>query len=185
MIVTILNNKPLRQLRRAGREFQRVVRQCCPAAEVFSFGGKYVHPDVWIATVTNAERDKLQQDTNLHPSTSCGITPGRLSSRGRAIGATSARVPRSCGQGVRWKLEPSAVRLAQEQILSVIARFRQSSEIRRMRPFLVIDFQQAVPPLVFGTMVNSSTVTCWRTISRNELPPSEDQLKTNSCVRGI
>jgi hypothetical protein len=24
---------------------------------------------------------------------------------------------------------------------------------------------------------------CWRTISRNELPPSEDHRKTNSCVR--
>src|SRR5438094_7475140 len=26
---------------------------------------------------------------------------------------------------------------------------------------------------------------CWRTISRNELPPSEDQRKTNSCVRPV
>src|ERR1035438_6192107 len=65
LIVTVLNNKPLRQLRRAGREFQRAIRPCCPTAKVFSFGGKHVHPDVWIATVTDAERDKLQQDTNL------------------------------------------------------------------------------------------------------------------------
>src|SRR5713101_7395021 len=26
---------------------------------------------------------------------------------------------------------------------------------------------------------------CWRTISRNELPPSEDQRKTNSCVLAV
>src|SRR6266496_4484559 len=65
---------------------------------------------------------------------------------------------------------------------------------------------RAAPPLIFGTMTNSSTVTfesstlysstsrmvsgglkfhCWRTISRNELPPSEDQRKANSCVRGL
>src|SRR5438309_11226213 len=26
---------------------------------------------------------------------------------------------------------------------------------------------------------------CWRTISRNEVPPSEDQRKTNSCVLAV
>jgi len=65
LIVTVLSNKPLRQLRRAEKEFQRAIRPCCPTAKVFSFGGKHVHPDIWIATVTDAERDKLQQDTNL------------------------------------------------------------------------------------------------------------------------
>src|ERR1039457_1647450 len=62
---------------------------------------------------------------------------------------------------------------------------------------------RAAPPLMFGTMVNSSTVTfdsstcssssrivsgglkfhCWRTISRNDVPPSGDHRRTNSCVR--
>src|SRR5262249_24925306 len=62
---------------------------------------------------------------------------------------------------------------------------------------------RAVPPLMLGTIVDSSTVTplrstlysstsrvvsgglkfhCWRTISRNEFP-SDDQRETNSCVR--
>jgi hypothetical protein len=64
-ILTLLHNKPVRQVRRAGREFQRKVRECCPTAKVFSFGGKRSHPDVWIATATDAERDELQQDANL------------------------------------------------------------------------------------------------------------------------
>src|SRR5207244_5909507 len=65
---------------------------------------------------------------------------------------------------------------------------------------------RAAPPLLLGTMINSSAVTsesstwysstsrtvsgglkfhCWRTMSRNERPPSGDHSKTNSWVRFI
>src|SRR5438094_9430569 len=65
---------------------------------------------------------------------------------------------------------------------------------------------RATPRLLSGTTINSSTVTsesstwysstsrtvsgglkfhCWRTISRNERPPSGDHRKTNSWVRFI
>ena len=65
LVVTVLNNKPLMQLRRARRELQKIVRRSFPTTRVFTFGGVYVHPDIWIATTTDVERDTLQQDTNL------------------------------------------------------------------------------------------------------------------------
>lgn len=65
LVFTILNNKPLIQLRRARGKLQEIILQCVPTAEVSSFGGRYVHPDVWIATVTDADRDKLMQEPNL------------------------------------------------------------------------------------------------------------------------
>ena len=65
LVVIVINDKPLRQLGRARREIQRIVRESFPTAEVFSFGDKYVHPDVWIAAPSDAHRDELQQDANL------------------------------------------------------------------------------------------------------------------------
>src|SRR5438132_7225086 len=65
---------------------------------------------------------------------------------------------------------------------------------------------RATPRLLSGTTINSSTVTsesstwysstsrtvsgglkfhCWRTISRKEVPPPEDQRKTNFCVLAV
>ena len=65
---------------------------------------------------------------------------------------------------------------------------------------------RVAPPPMLGTMTNSRTVTsgrstryssisrvvsgglkfhCWRTISRNERPPSGDHRKTNSWVRSV
>src|SRR6266478_8901332 len=73
---------------------------------------------------------------------------------------------------------------------------RLTGQLRRR----LLSEARSVPPLIFGTTINSSTVTfdsstcyssssrfasgglkfhCWRTISRNEVPPSEDQRNTN------
>ena len=65
LVLTVLRDKPAIQLRRARKAFQETVRQYCPTAKVSTFGGVYVHPVIWIATTTDAERDKLRQDSNL------------------------------------------------------------------------------------------------------------------------
>jgi len=71
LIVTVRNNRPLITIRRARRGFQNAVRQRFPTANVLRFSfidlhtSTYRDPDVWIATSTDEERDKLARDPSL------------------------------------------------------------------------------------------------------------------------
>jgi hypothetical protein len=71
IVLSILGNKALTALRRTRRQFQQILRQRSPRAKVSTFGGSALylgnprHPDVWIKTATDEERDKLQQEGNL------------------------------------------------------------------------------------------------------------------------
>lgn len=65
LLQTFVNNRPLRQLRRARRDFEEIVKRYCPNAEIFVFGGKATYPTFWIASPTDAERDMLAQDATL------------------------------------------------------------------------------------------------------------------------
>src|SRR5579864_5336885 len=65
LLVMLKSGLPSRQLRRARKRFQNLVRKSVPSSRVSIFGGNYVHPVVWIRTSTDGERTILQQDTNL------------------------------------------------------------------------------------------------------------------------
>jgi hypothetical protein len=71
LVLVILNSKPLMALRRARKEFNKIIREHFPTAKVFCFGGAALYvgnsrqPDVWITTLTDEERDELQRNTTL------------------------------------------------------------------------------------------------------------------------
>ena len=65
LIVRYLNNKALRQLRRARKEFLKAVRQRLPITDVFTVDGNFKHPVIWITTASDFERDRLRQDENV------------------------------------------------------------------------------------------------------------------------
>jgi hypothetical protein len=62
ILLRVLDNKPLRQIRRAREDFQKIVRRRLPSAEVTTWGGKDVHPVFWIKTRKDDERDQLKRD---------------------------------------------------------------------------------------------------------------------------
>jgi hypothetical protein len=67
----ILGNTALTALHRTRRKFQRVLRQRLPRSRVSTFGGGALylgnprHPDIWIRTATDEERDQLKREGNL------------------------------------------------------------------------------------------------------------------------
>jgi len=65
MLLRVLDNRPLRQIRRAREDFQQIVRRRLSSAEVTTWGGKDEHPVFWIKTGNDEERDQLLTDSSL------------------------------------------------------------------------------------------------------------------------
>jgi len=69
--VSILGNEPLLALLRARRRFQKTLRERFSTSKVSTFGASALylrnprHPDVWIKTATDEERDELQRESTL------------------------------------------------------------------------------------------------------------------------
>ncbi len=68
LLLHVLNNRSWFALRRAQRKFQPLLLQHGARARVCSYGGSWTsvrYPDIWIVTVTDEERNRLQRDSKL------------------------------------------------------------------------------------------------------------------------
>jgi len=62
VVLRVLHSRPLKQILRARSDFQKIVRQHLPHAEVTVWGGRDVYPVFWIKTSRDDERDQLRRD---------------------------------------------------------------------------------------------------------------------------
>jgi hypothetical protein len=70
-VASIVGNQPLMALLQARRRFQKTLRERFPALRVSTFGAMALylrnprHPDVWIKTSTDEEKERLIQEPTL------------------------------------------------------------------------------------------------------------------------